>query len=454
MQGNGGIADAETVREDAVTSVLSGPAAGVVGAAAFEDRATDAGDSSGSAPTTDGLVTFDMGGTSTDVSLVQDGSVERTTDADVGDHPVRVPLVDVQTVGAGGGSIAWVDAGGALRVGPRSAGADPGPACYGNGGVDPTVTDASVLLGYLGPDTTLGADLSLDVTAARSALADLAEEAGLAGPDAAAAGVYRVANVTMTRAIRSVTLERGHDPRSFALVAFGGAGPMHAAALADHLAIERVVVPPTEGVLSAFGLLAAEERHDAVLTHRTPVGDADVDAIESVYEDLSATVLADTSDPDAATVERWADCRYHGQSFELSVRVPDQFDPETVATRFHETHEAVRGYRMSEEPVTVVTLRTTATVPGDRPALSHDPSGDAREGEREAAFPRREGEGGSGTPELRRLATPVYDRERVPPGAHYDGPAVFEGGESTVVLPPHWQARVAEDGTLVLEVDA
>ncbi|RXK48628.1 hydantoinase/oxoprolinase family protein [Halorientalis pallida] len=434
MQGNGGIADAGAVRDHAATTILSGPAAGVVGAAEFGDR-TD----------TAGLVTFDMGGTSSDVSLVRDGDAERTTDADVGGHPVRVPMVDVNTVGAGGGSVAWVDAGGALRVGPRSTGAEPGPACYGKGGTEPTVTDANLVLGYLGPDTELGEGLALDAAAAESTLADLADEAGLESAQAAARGVYRVANATMSRAVRGVTVERGHDPRGFALAAFGGAGPMHAAALADRLGIAAVVVPPAEGVLSALGLLAADEKHDAARTHRTPLCDADPGTIDAIYDDLSESVLDDTADSDRATVDREADCRYAGQSFELGVDVPAPFDPGTVAERFHAAHERARGYRMDDEPVTLVTCRATATVPGDPPTLTHDPAGGPRTGEREAIFP-------DGEDALVR-ETPVYDRDRLPTDGTYDGPAIFEGGESTVVLPPDWTASVAGDGSLLLEVD-
>jgi N-methylhydantoinase A len=268
MQSNGGIADAATVREHAVTTVLSGPAAGVVGASLFESD------------TYEGIITFDMGGTSTDVSLVRDGEAEETTDARVGGHPIGVPMVDVETAGAGGGSIARVDAGGALRVGPESAGAEPGPACYGKGGTEPTVTDAALVLGYLGAGAELGGGLTLDADEAADVLADLAADAGLAGPRDAAEGVYRVANATMARTIRSVTVERGHDPREFALVAFGGAGPMHAAALADRLGVGTVLVPRANGVLSARGLLAADESHDAVQTYRGRLGDIDASAVE------------------------------------------------------------------------------------------------------------------------------------------------------------------------------
>ncbi|WP_306054164.1 hydantoinase/oxoprolinase family protein [Natronococcus wangiae] len=427
MQANGGTADPETVREHAVTTTLSGPAAGVVGAAAT------VGDED-----VEGLVTFDMGGTSSDVSLVRDGEAERTTDAEIDGLPIRTPMVDVNTVGAGGGSIAWVDAGGALRVGPRSSGAEPGPACYGRGGTEPTVTDANVVLGYIGPETALGGEMTLDVEAARDALERLANEADLESALEAARGVYRVANATMTRTIRSVTVERGHDPREFALVAFGGAGPMHAAALAESLEVDRVVVPRPGGVLSAFGLLAADESYDAARTVRTPLAEADPANLESVYDDLVADVLADASAPEAAWVERAADCRYAGQSFELTVPVDGSFDPDAVGERFHAAHERAYGYRMGEA-VEVVTLRTSATVEGASPTVRHAGSGDARIGAREAQFP------GYGARE-----TAVYDRDRLEPGTTVSGPAVLEQAESTTVVPPSWTGEVLEDGTLVM----
>lgn len=427
MQSNGGIADVETTCDHAVTTALSGPAAGVVGASLFE---TDSHE---------GIITFDMGGTSSDVSLVRDGDIEKTTDADVGGHPVRVPMVDVETVGAGGGSIAWVDAGGALRVGPRSAGATPGPACYGHGGTEPTVTDANLVLGYLGEETTLGTGLELDAAAAREALAGLAAEAGLESAVEAARGVHRVANATMARTIRRVTVECGHDPREFALVAFGGAGPMHAGALAERLDVGTVVVPRANGVLSALGLLAADERHDTLRTYRTTIPDAETEAIESAYADLTDSVLAETSEPAVATVERNADLRYAGQSHELTVDVPEPFDAATVAERFETAHQRARGYRLDDEEVELVTLRVTATIDGEKPAIAHEGSKTERVGQRGAYF------GG----EFRETA--VYDRERLSTERDVAGPAIFEGGESTVVLPPDWNARIDERGTLTME---
>ncbi|MFC6719445.1 hydantoinase/oxoprolinase family protein [Natrialbaceae archaeon GCM10025810] len=433
MQANGGIADPDIVRTHAVTTVLSGPAAGVVGAAATVDGTeADAG--------VEGLVTFDMGGTSSDVSLVRDGRAERTTDAEIAGLPIRTPMVDVNTVGAGGGSIAWVDAGGALRVGPRSAGADPGPVCYGKGGTEPTVTDANVVLGYIGPETALGGEMTLDVEAARGTLERLAEEAGLDGALEAALGVYRVANATMTRTIRSVTVERGHDPRSFALVAFGGAGPMHAAALAEALEVDRVVVPRPGGVLSAFGLLAADESYDAARTVGVPLEEAEPADLEDVYDGLVADVIDEASDPEAARVERAADCRYAGQSFELTVPVDERFDAESVAERFHEAHERSYGYEL-DEAIEVVTLRATATVPGAEPTVRHDGRGDARIGTRDAYFPET-GE--------KPLETAVYDRDALGAGATVSGPAILEQAESTTVVPPAWTGEVLADGTLVM----
>ncbi len=427
MQSNGGIADVETVRRNAVTTALSGPAAGVVGASLFDPRSHD------------GSITFDMGGTSSDVGLIQDGNIGETTDANVGGHPVRVPMVDVETVGAGGGSIAWVDDGGALRVGPRSAGAEPGPACYGQGGSDPTVTDANLALGYLGAGTTLGESLELDAAAARDALGELGEQAGMETVTEAARGVYRVANATMARTIRRVTVERGHDPREFALVAFGGAGPMHATALAERLNVGTVVVPPANGVLSALGLLAADERHDAIRTHRTALTEADKETIEAAYADLTTSVREDVSAPGDMAVTRQADLRYAGQSHELTVSVPDPFDAAAVAARFGDAHGRARGYRLDDEPIELVTLRVTAVVDGTTPEITHDGSDGARTGTREAHFDGAFDE------------IPVYDRRRIVPGRAVSGPAIFDGGESTAVLPPGWIARVDARGTLVME---
>ena len=434
MQANGGIAEGDTVSERAVSTVLSGPAAGVVGAAA-----TAAEPDVTTAPS---VVTFDMGGTSSDVSLVRDGQAKRTTEAEIDGIPIRTPMVDVTTVGAGGGSIAWVDSGGALRVGPESAGAEPGPACYGRGGDRPTVTDANVVLGYIGDDTALGGELKLNVEAANAVLDDLADEADLPDAEAAARGVVRVANATMTRAIRSATVERGHDPREFDLVAFGGAGPMHAAALADDLGMDRVVVPAPAGVLSAYGLLAADETHDAVRTVTQPLADSDPADIDVIYDELIESVLADVSEPEAATIERAADCRYDGQSFELTVAV-DDFSPDAVAETFDAAHERAYSYTLSA-PVELVNLRVTATIESESPVISHGGGGDAVVGSREAVFPTADGDTGA------RVSATVYDRSELAAEATVDGPAILEQAESTTVVPPGWRGQIRGDGALVM----
>ncbi|MFC6825000.1 hydantoinase/oxoprolinase family protein [Halopelagius fulvigenes] len=430
MQANGGITDADTVRQNAVTTVLSGPAAGVVGASAMATDDTDE---------RDGLVTFDMGGTSSDVSLVRDGEAERTTEGVINERPIKTPMVDIETVGAGGGSIAWVDAGGALRIGPRSAGADPGPACYGKGGTEPTVTDANLVLGYIGASTSLGGELSLDEDAAYDVLADLADEAGMDGALEAARGVYRVANANMTRAIRSVTVERGYDPRKFGLVAFGGAGPMHAISIADGLDIDRVVVPRASGVLSAYGLLAADEKRDAVRTYQRSLGEVDPDDVDAVYEELSENLLAEVSDRDEATVQHSADLRYAGQSFELTVDIERPFDAAEAGERFAAAHESAYGYR-ADEPIELVNCRVMTTVPRSAPSIEYAGGGSPQKGSREAAF-------ANGVHE-----TPVYVRQRLTPEGSIEGPAIIEGDESTIVVPPAWNVKVRDDGALIAEV--
>ncbi|WP_049972454.1 hydantoinase/oxoprolinase family protein [Haladaptatus cibarius] len=426
MQANGGIAPAKTVREHAVTTTMSGPAGGVVGAAETANQRT-----------LDGLVTFDMGGTSSDVSLVRDGEVERTTNAEINGRPIKTPMVDVNTVGAGGGSIAWVDAGGALRVGPQSSGANPGPACYGRGGTKPTVTDANVVLGYIGGSSALGGELELDEEAAHDALSRLADEAGLDSALDAARGVFRVANANMTRAIRAVTVERGHDPRGFGLVAFGGAGPMHAAALADGLDMDSVVVPHACGVLSAYGLLAADEKHDSVRTLRSQLSGITLESVESTYDELTADVLSDVENPNDAVVQRAADLRYVGQSFELTVPVGESFDAEAVAERFREAHENAYGYTM-DDPIELVNLRATAVVERESLSVSYRTAGEARNGTREVFFGDEFHE------------TAVFDRVGLEEGTTIDGPAILEQNESTVVVPPAWSGTVQADGTLVL----
>ena len=439
MQSNGGLIRAKRAREAPINTLLSGPAAGVQGAThvaglcGIED-----------------LLTMDMGGTSCDVSLVSGGEPAVSTEVAVGDYPVGVPMIDVHTIGAGGGSIAWIDAGGALRVGPRSAGADPGPICYGRGGMAPTVTDAHLLLGRLDPGAFLP-DLDADVELVREQFRDaLCEPLDLSVEDAAQ-GVLDVANANMERALRVVSVERGHDPREFALVAFGGAGPLHAPELAAALDIPRVVVPRTAGVLSALGLLITDLVYDFSTSRVRRFADVSPADLESIFGNFeregAARLHAEGIDEERQLFERRLDLRYVGQSFELDVPAPDDLDEAAVdrlANAFHERHERRYGHSSPDEPVELVTVRLRARGLVESPDLvADDRSGsvaDAIREERSVVF------GGVSH------ETPAYERDRLPTDASFDGPAIVEGAESTVVLPPGQRARVDGYGNLLVEV--
>ncbi|HEX2111343.1 MAG TPA: hydantoinase/oxoprolinase family protein [Gaiellaceae bacterium] len=387
MQSSGGVASAEEAGARAAAVVLSGPAGGAVGGA----RAAQA------AGFADAL-TLDMGGTSADVALVRGGIVATTTETLVAGVPIGFPAVDVQSVSAGGGSVAWVDNGGALRVGPRSAGAEPGPAAYGLGGTEATVTDAHVVLGHLADGATLGGSVTLHRDPAEEAVADVARRLG-AGTADAALGILRVANAEMARPLRVMSVERGVDPRRLALVAFGGAGPMHACALADELGIRTVVVPRASGVLSALGLALTDVRRDVAAP---ATGEADLERRFRMLEREAAEGL------DAAELERRADARYRGQAFELTVAADGG---ERFAERFHAAHEERYGYRIDDAPVELVALRVTARVAGAAAAL------DADGGER----------------------------------AEVEGPAVVALAEATCVVDEGWRGKSDETATLVLE---
>jgi N-methylhydantoinase A/oxoprolinase/acetone carboxylase beta subunit len=378
MQSSGGLASLEEAAGHAALTVLSGPAGGAAAAALLSERCGEPD-----------LLCFDMGGTSCDVCVVEGGAVRETAQREVGGRPLALPMVDIHTVGAGGGSIAWRDGGGALRVGPHSAGAEPGPACYGRGGTEPTVTDANLVLGHLDPGAPLAGDVELDAEAARAAVGELADALGLELDDCAA-GIVRVANNEMVRALRVMTVERGVDPRDFALLAFGGAGPLHAAAIADELGMRRLLVPRASGVLSALGLAAADRRRDrarTVLLH----GDA-----------LTSEALA-VEDGDAAY-----DVRYRGQSFELTIRDVEP-DPGAVREAFEALHEERYGYRDPDGEIEVVTIRERRTEPGPDVEFEAQERGDVR------------------------------------------GPTVVGLPGATLVVPEGWAGSTDETGTLVLE---
>lgn len=451
MGSNGGVFEAREGVAMPAMAVESGPAAGVVGAAIVA-RQTGHRD----------LISFDMGGTTAKASLIRDARYETTPEYEVGGgsnvtrfmngagHPIRVPVIDLAEVSAGGGSIAWVDRAGSLRVGPKSAGAEPGPVCYGRGGTEPTVTDCNLLLGYLGAKSLLAGDMSIDLDGARAAITEkLAKPLGV-DPLSAAAGVIDVVNHAMAEALKIVSVQRGHDPRDFALVAFGGAGPLHAAALATELGMSTVICPPIPGAFSALGLVGTDLRRDYVRTAYTTTDAADPAALEATFRALEAegaAMLDRAGVPaDRRRFERSLDARYERQSYELNVPVaPGAIDPEglqRIAATFHERHAQTYGHDNRAEAVRLVSARVAAL--GLIPTLSlrqHPASSgsDSLKGTRDVWF-RATGA----------VPAQIHDRARMPDGATVVGPAVIESLESTILVPPGWQARMDDAGFLRL----
>jgi N-methylhydantoinase A len=436
MQSNGGVISLHQAAEQPARLVLSGPAGGVVGAFALAKQAL-------SAHETVKLITLDMGGTSTDVALCP-GEIPTTAESMIDGLPLRLPVIDIHTVGAGGGSIAEVDAGGGLRVGPRSAGAQPGPVAYGRGGNEPTVTDANFVLGRLDPSGFLGGrgDIALDLARARQVMADFAAHLGLSA-EAGALGIIRVVNATMERALRRVSVERGYDPRQFTLLPFGGAGPLHACDLADALGIRRILVPTIPGVLSAYGMLVADVANDASQSILQTVDalQADLSPLLEAYEALVARVLAILQGEkiQQPTLSAALDMRYRGQSYELTVPLAVPIDAASFAQAvadFHQAHEQRYGYAMRGETVQVVTLRLRGHGAGANPVLTAEPLGppdasEARLADRQVWFTA---EGAT--------ATPCYDREKLRPGHQFAGPALVIQFDTTTLITPGWQAQV------------
>ncbi len=421
MQSSGGVIPIADASERAAACVLSGPAGGVVGAAYVAEL-------SGYRD----LLTFDMGGTSTDVAPIVDGRARTTTETVVAGVPIKLPMVDVHTVSAGGGSIASVDAGGALRVGPRSAGAAPGPVAYNQGGAEPTVTDANLVLGYLADSARLGGTVTLRRDLALQALDRVGTRLGL-DATATALGVVRVANAEMVRALKVISVERGLDPRPFALVAFGGAGGLHACALAEELGMTTVLAPKAGGVLSALGLAISDVRRDYVRALPMSLRETALDVVESAFDGLERQAARDLTAPD---LRRLADLRYRGQSFELTVEA-DRL--EELEVRLHEAHEQRYGYHMEDQPVELVSVRLVAAVPGEKPTLYEpEPTDGAHVTRRQANF------------DGAWVDTPVHDRTRMGRGSTVEGPAIVEFPEATLVVRPGWRGVVDHVGTLVL----
>ena len=452
MGSNGGVLEAAEAIAMPAMAVESGPAAGVV-AAALVARQTGRPD----------LLSFDMGGTTAKASLIRGGQYETTPDYEVGGgssmrrwmsgigHPIRVPVIDLAEVSAGGGSIAWVDPAGALRVGPKSAGAIPGPACYARGGTEPTVTDCNLLLGYLDKDSLLDGELSIDhaaaVTAVRTRLADPL------GVDlrTTAAAVIDVVNNAMAEVLKIVSVQRGHDPRDFVLAAFGGAGPLHAAALASELGIAEVICPPIPGAFSALGLVGTDLKRDYVQTLFSTAGIDDPAAVEAAFVVLESkgAAMLDRAGvaPERRRFERSVDARYPRQSYELRVPVPpstvDKASLEKIAESFHARHRKTYGHQNRDEPVQLVNVRIAAI--GAIPALlvrnRTSPQGtNPVKSERQIWFR-----------ETGAIRATIYNRRLMPSGLTLSGPAVIESLDSTILVPPDWQAKMNQDGFILLQ---
>ena len=453
MQSNGGIGDFAHSAERPVFLIESGPAAGVVGAAHLARALGE-----------DSIVSFDMGGTTAKAGLVQGGRVHRVLEFEVGadanrarqwfagaaGYPILTPAVDLVEIGTGGGSLAWLDDGGQLRVGPLSAGAAPGPACYGNGGTQPTITDANLVLGRLNPDYFLGGEMRLDVAAAHRAIGGLAARLGM-DATRCAHGIVEIADAAMSQALRVVSVQRGYDPRGFKLVAFGGAGPLHACAIAAATGIPTVLVPVRPGIASAFGLLVADLKHDFGATRVMRIEHADAASLEATLAELAArgraTLEREGVPSSRMRFERTLEARYVGQSFQLPIPLPDSrltaADVAAIRGRFDALHEATYGYAEPREPCEMVALRVAAIGEIGKPPLEKA---------------REDGSVAAATKASRRVwfaplgfvACAVYERGRLPAGARIDGPAIIEERDATTVVPPGWEGRVAGYGILAL----
>ncbi len=433
---SGGMMTTETARRLPIKTIFSGPAGGV-------SQACFAG---GAAGVRD-LITYDMGGTSTDVCLVRDLTPLATSDGAVGTFPVKVPQIDMHTVGAGGGSLAWLDLDGSLQVGPRSAGATPGPAAYGLGGTEPTVTDANVVLGRIGTTRRLGGSIALDASRARQAVTELAGRmGGTMAVDALAEGIVRIAVARMTSAIREISIQRGHDPRDFTLVAFGGAGPMHALALADEIGIPRVLVPRHPGNFSALGLLASDIKHDDVRTRVGPLRDR-WSLVAGLFAEMESTARRQLElegfEAGQQRMRRSLDLRYRGQAFELNLELGDE-PLATLEAAFHGRHRATYGHADPTAVIELVNARVSAYGVVARPATERYQSGAAS---LDAALIERRPVRFDGAVH----DCPVWERERLPADAELRGPAIVEEFGATTVVLPGWRGTVDAWGNLRFE---
>lgn len=448
MASNGGVASPRMVRENPALTLMSGLAAGVLG-----------GGWIGAQCNRNCLITFDVGGTSADIGIAIDGTFAETDarSTSIAGFPLLMPMLDIHTIGAGGGSIAYVDKGGAFRVGPQSAGAVPGPAAYGKGGTQPTVTDANLVLGRLEPDNFLGGDMVLDTEASEAAISRLALELGIDKLEAAE-GVLTILNANMANAIRSRTVQKGIDPRGFSLVAMGGAGPLHGAAVASMLQIPEVIVPPFPGITSAMGLLTADLKYDAVRTQFQVSTACDVSRINvdflGMEQELADRFAADGIASADVVFNRSGDLRYVGQGYELKVPFGGgpiaQAGLSDVWARFHQIHTSEYGHAFTASPIEVVNLRVTAT--GHLRTLDKPP--DRAGGSLETALLTKRQSVFREAGVLRSFETSVYRRDALPVDVVFDGPAILLQKDSTTVVPPQATARVHPTGSIIITLEA
>ena len=439
MQSRGGITSASAIARRPLALLMSGLAAGVVGSRHAAECANQSN-----------AISLDIGGTSCDIALIHAGKPIITSQTYVDGYPLRQQLIDVNTIGAGGGSIAWIDDAGGLRVGSQSAGADPGPACYRRGGQDATVTDASVVLGYIDPNNFADGELTLDANAAYTAVERVGSRIGL-DPIATAAGIHRIINSRMADEVRRVSIKRGYDPRQFALLPLGGGGAIHAGIIASELGMPRIVVPEAPGVLSAFGLLVASVEHDQAETFQRRADNAEravFDAILDRLDDMGRRKMQQDGVPtDQTEVRTYADMRYIGQSYELTVELcRNDFDPVASAVAaFHDSHTAHYGHANRMAAVEFVNLRTVHiyALPRQRFKRSHNPTA-MRAKKRPAFFSSLGGF----------VDTLIIDRRSLSENVWIDGPAIVEQPDTTLVVYPAQRASLQADGNILVEVEA
>ncbi|MGD9538726.1 MAG: hydantoinase/oxoprolinase family protein [Alphaproteobacteria bacterium] len=445
MQSNGGVTNLDNAAEHAATILMSGPAGGVIGGRWAAEMSGERN-----------AITVDIGGTSADISVIPDGRlrVMNPRDTQVNGYPVLAPMLDIDTIGAGGGSIAYMDEGGAFRVGPRSAGADPGPACYGRGGEEPTVTDAQVVLGRLDPEHFLGGGLKIDPALARKAIeTKLCPRLGVSVIEAAL-GIIRVVNSNMALSIRANSVAKGIDPRRYALMPFGGAGPLHGTALAKTVSAKEVIVPPAPGIHAAIGLLATDMQYEftrSSLAVLTQADQAALDRINGRLDELmaqaNAALEADGVPAAQRHFTRIAECRYVGQGFELRAALPAETltldNRKVVIDNFHKEHRQVYGHAFEEQDVELITLRVVARVPEEPVAWPRLPDANGADPEEAVLFTRRTVFDDGAAHE-----TPRYARAKLKAGQTIDGPAVVVQTDSTTLIPPGWLASIHPSGNL------